>query len=76
MVVGTRPWFERREPDLRTRATRDLPCDGGAVEFVSVSPSGSDFREVEARGCGRRLRYTYLKVGPVESWKNGDSTAL
>lgn len=42
-----------------------------------VSPSGSDYRDVEARGCGRRLRYTYVKVGPVESWpQTGVSTAM
>jgi hypothetical protein len=77
IVVGTHEWFERKEPDLRRRAVVDLPCNEVSIEFVSVSPSRTDYREVEARGCGRGVRYKYLKIGPVESWpKASDSTPL
>ncbi len=77
IVVGTHAWFERREPDLRKRATLDLACDPSALEFVSVSPSGNDYREVEAHGCGKKVRYTYVKVGFAESWpKSAASTEL
>lgn len=75
IVVGTHEWFESKEPDLRRRAAIDLPCNEAPIEFVSVSPSGKDYREVEARGCGRGVGYKYLKIGGIESWpKAGDST--
>jgi hypothetical protein len=77
IIVGTHAWFERKEPGLIKRATVDLPCHNQPIEFVSVSPSRSDYREVEAHGCGKKVRHTYLKIGPVENWpKAGDSSPL
>ena len=66
IIVGTHAWFERKEPVLSKAARGELRCPGEPVSFVSTAHD--DWREVEARGCGRAVQYRYLRVGPVENW--------
>ena len=66
MIVGTHDWFERKKPDVQEKASVDLSCKGQPIDFVAAS--GDDYREVEARGCAKKVRYKLVKVSVVESW--------
>lgn len=73
MMAGSSAWFDRQRPDLETKASADLACTGKPIAFAAAK--GDDYREVEARGCGKKVSYTYVKVGPVSSWKGSDVSA-
>ena len=74
MVAGSPEWFKNgHEADLKARAATDLSCSDKPIEFVSTA--GDDYREVEARGCGKKVGYTYFKVGPAGSWAKSEEPA-
>lgn len=66
MIAGTHDWFERKKPDVQPLASSDLNCTGQPIEFVAASHD--DYREVEARGCSKKVRYKLVKVSIVEKW--------
>ncbi len=74
MVVGSSAWFDKKRPDVEPVAASDLPCTGTPIEFKPVTMN--DYREVEARGCGKKVRYKLVKIGFVEKWvKAGEVTS-
>ncbi|WP_394825783.1 hypothetical protein [Pendulispora albinea] len=66
MIVGSSAWFDKQRPDVEPVASSDLACTVKPLEFVAVSHG--DFREVEARGCGKKVQYKLVKVSFVEKW--------
>lgn len=75
MIAGTPAWFDRKKPDVEPVASADLGCVGTPIEFSAVSHD--DFREVEARGCGKKVRYKLVKVSLIEKWvKSSDVSAM
>lgn len=75
MIAGTHDWFERKRPDVEPLASTDLACTGQPIEFAAVSHD--DYREVEARGCAKKVRYKLVKVSIVEKWvKSSEVSAL
>lgn len=73
MIVGSHDWFERKRSDVEPKAAADLGCTGKPVDFAPVSHD--DYREVEARACGKKARYRMIKVGPVESWEKASDVS-
>ncbi len=74
MIVGSAGWFDRQKPDVAPMAAGDLACTG-PIDYTPVAMN--DYREVEARGCGKKARYELVKVGPVGHWKkSSDVTAM
>ena len=73
MVVGSSGWFEKQKPDVESKAIADLSC---TAPQISYAPNGDDYREVEARGCGKKIKYVYVKVGPVGSWKGSAASPM
>lgn len=67
MIAGSEFWFERKKPDVEPLAASDLDCKGKPIEFTPVTMG--DYREVEARGCGKKAQYQLVKVGFAEDWK-------
>jgi hypothetical protein len=75
MIVGSPAWFERQKPDVQPMAAADLQCSDKPIEYAAVS--SNDYREVEARGCGKKARYQLIKVGPIQKWsKSSDVTPM
>jgi hypothetical protein len=75
MIAGSGAWFENQKPDVEPLAKADLACNDKPIQFAAVS--GDDYREVEARGCGKKVTYKLVKIAFVEKWqKAGDVTAL
>ncbi len=75
MVVGSASWFERKKPDVELLAAADLGCSAQPIAFTA--PTMNDYREVEARGCGKKVRYKLVKVSVVETWvKASDVTPI
>lgn len=75
MVAGTPAWFERKRPDVEPVASADLSCTGAPIEFAAVAMN--DYREVEAHGCGKKVRYKLVKVSLVEKWvKSSDVSPI
>jgi hypothetical protein len=73
MIVGSKSWFDKQRPDVEPMASTDLACKGQPIEFSA--PKMDDYREVEARGCGKKAQYTYVKVGPAGSWKRSGNVS-
>jgi len=74
MIVGSPGWFDRQKPDVQSLAAADLGC-ADAIEYAPVAMN--DYREVEARGCGKKAHYELIKVGPMKKWsKSSDVTAM
>ena len=73
MVMGSKAWFEKEKPDLTTKAASDLGCTDQPIEFTPIKPD--EYREVEARGCSKKVRYEHVKVGPIESWRKASEPA-
>lgn len=75
MIAGSHDWFERKRPDVEPLAATDLGCAGQPIEFVAADKS--DYSEVEAHGCAKKVRYKLVKVSIVEKWvKSSEVTAL
>ena len=75
MIAGTPAWFDRKKPDVEPVASADLACVGAPIEFSAVAMN--DYREVEARGCGKKVRYKLVKVSLIEKWvKSSDVSAM
>lgn len=75
MIAGTPAWFERKRPDVEPIASADLSCTGTPIEFSAVAMN--DYREVEAHGCGKKVRYKLVKVSLIEKWvKSSDVTPM
>lgn len=75
MIAGSSSWFDRQREDVEPKATADLSCGGQSITYAPVKMD--DYREVEARGCGKKVKYDYVKVGPVGKWsKAGDVTQM
>ncbi len=74
MIVGSPGWFDRQKPDVQSLAAADLAC----TDTIAYAPVAmNDYREVEARGCGKKARYELIKVGPVKHWaKSSDVTPM
>jgi len=66
MIAGSPAWFERQKPDVQELAAADLQCADKPIEYKPVS--GDDYREVEAKGCGKKVSYKMIKIGPVSKW--------
>ena len=73
MIVGTPAWFERKRADVEPVASADLSCTGAPIEFAAVAMN--DYREVEAHGCGKKVRYKLVKVSLVEKWVKSSDVA-
>ena len=75
MIAGSHAWFDGKKADVEPTASSDLACSGKPIDFVAVS--SDDYREVEAHGCGKKVRYKYTKVAFVEKWvKSSDVTPM
>lgn len=75
MIVGSAGWFDRQKPDVQPMAAADLQCADKPIEYAPVAMG--DYREVEARGCGKKAHYQLIKVGPVGHWsKSSDVTPM
>jgi hypothetical protein len=75
MIVGSPAWFDRQKPDVQELAAVDLQCGDKPIEYAPVS--SGDYREVEARGCGKKAHYQLIKVGPIQKWsKSSDVSAM
>lgn len=75
MMVGSHDWFEKKRPDVEPIAAADLGCAGKPIEFVA--PTMDDYREVEAHGCAKKVRYKLVKVSFVEKWvKSSEVSAM
>jgi hypothetical protein len=66
MIAGSKGWFDGQKSDVEPKAKSDLGCSDKPLEFSPVTMD--DYREVEARGCGKKARYKFVKVGPVGNW--------
>jgi hypothetical protein len=74
MIVGSAGWFDRQRSDVQPLAANDLACTD-PIEYAPVAMG--DYREVEARGCGKKTHYQLIKVGPMKHWsKSSDVTAM
>jgi hypothetical protein len=73
MIAGSHDWFERKRPDVEPLASTDLACTGKPIEFVAAAMD--DYREVEARGCAKKVRYKLVKVSFVEKWVKSSEVA-
>jgi hypothetical protein len=74
MIVGSAGWFDRQRPDVQALASTDLACTD-AIDYAPVAMG--DYREVEARGCGKKAHYQLIKVGPIKHWsKSSDVSAM
>src|SRR5262245_22611749 len=73
MMAGSHDWFEGKRSDVEPTASADLSCTGKPIEFVAVTMN--DYREVEAHGCGKKVRYKYTKVAFVEKWVKSSDVA-
>lgn len=75
MIAGSHDWFERKRPDVEPMASTDLGCPGKPIEFVPAS--SDDYREVEAHGCAKKVRYKLVKISFVEKWvKSSEVSAM
>ena len=75
MIVGSRSWFDNQRTDVEPMAKTDLACADKPLEFAAVTMD--DYREVEARGCGKKVTYKHVKVGMVQKWvKSSEPTPL
>jgi hypothetical protein len=75
MIAGSSGWFENQKPDVEPLAKADLACSDKPIQFAAVS--GDDYREVEARGCGKKVTYKLVKIAFVEKWqKAGEVSSL
>ena len=75
MIAGSHGWFDGKRADVEPTASSDLGCSGKPIEFKPVAMD--DFREVEARGCGKKVRYKYTKISFVEKWvKSSEVSAI
>jgi hypothetical protein len=73
MIVGSASWFDRQKPDVQSLATNDLACTDKPIEYAPVSMG--DYREVEARGCGKKAHYEMIKIGPVKKWSKSSDVS-
>ena len=75
MIAGSQGWFEGKKSDIEPTASADLACTGKPIEFKPVTMD--DYREVEARGCGKKVTYKFTKVSFVEKWvKSSDVSPI
>jgi hypothetical protein len=75
MIAGSPGWFENKRADVEPTASTDLACTGKPIEFAAVTMD--DYREVEARGCGKKVRYKFTKISFVEKWvKSSEVSAI
>jgi len=75
MIAGSPAWFEGQKPDVEVLAKEDLACPDKPITYTA--PTGDDYREVQAAGCGKKALYKLVGVGPVKSWsKSGEVTPL
>ena len=75
MIAGSQGWFEGKKADIEPTASADLACSGKPIEFKPITMD--DYREVEARGCGKKVTYKFTKISFVEKWvKASDVTAV
>ncbi len=71
MIAGSSAWFENQRSDVEPLAAADLSCAGKPLAFKPVS--SDDYREVEASGCDKKVRYKLVKVAMISKWvKDGD----
>jgi hypothetical protein len=73
MIVGSQAWFDNQRGDVEPVAKTDLACTDKPLEFAAVTMD--DYREVEARGCGKKVKYKHLKVGMVQKWVKSSDVA-
>ena len=74
MIAGTPSWFDRQRSDVEPLAVSDLGCTGPEVAFKAVALD--DYREVEATGCKKKVRYKLVKVAMISKWvKAGEVSA-
>jgi len=75
MIVGSASWFDRQKPDVQPMAATDLQCADKPIDYSPVAMG--DYREVEAHGCAKKVRYELVKVGPIQHWsKSSDVTPM
>jgi hypothetical protein len=66
MIAGSSAWFENQRPDVEPLAAADLSCSGKPLAFKPVS--SDDYREIEASGCEKKVRYKLVKVAMISKW--------
>jgi hypothetical protein len=62
MLIGTPEWFEANsygKKALSERASFDLSCPAGEVQFACVGP-GSNCSSVGASGCEKKAVYVFV----------------
>jgi hypothetical protein len=75
MVVGSAAWFDRQKSDVHVLAANDLSCSDAPIDYTPVAMG--DYREVEAHGCAKKVRYQMIKIGPMKHWsKSSDVSAM
>ncbi len=73
MIVGSAGWFDRQKPDVQPMAANDLACPDQPISYTPVAMN--DYREVEARGCGKKAHYELIKIGPVKKWSKSSDVS-
>jgi len=73
MIAGSSAWFENQRADVEPLAAADLACQGKPLAFKAVAMD--DYREVEATGCEKKVRYKLVKVAMISKWVKAGEVA-